>query len=144
MEKRNRIEISGFLYKDKKVAESKASEVIITREKKIADAKKEWLQALKTVEEAESGLKKEEKKLEDFRKQFETEEDKEKLASGSDPLEKIIIEKQGNFVKAKEAAEAERLIKVNKIRKINIKAYQLKAVECIGKRGGNWIFISKN
>ncbi len=144
---RNRIEISGYLHPDKKVAEAKAVEIIAERNKKITEAKKEWLEALSSVKEIESNLKVKVKRIAELDGQLMNlppeEKENSKIPEDILALDKDIDPLKRELANAQKLAEAARLIKVKKIRKLNIKAYQLKPVKCIGKRGSNWIFVSE-
>lgn len=139
MKNRNRIEISGFKF-GKKEAESEAEKIINDRKNKIAEAKKEWLESLKPLKAEEEKLLKKIKEYQDL--QGDTSGDV-KIANAIKDIEAEIKEFKFSIGKYADEAEAKRLIKVKRIRKLNIKAYQILPVKCIGKRGANWIFMSE-
>jgi len=137
--RRNRLEISGFKF-GKKEAESEAEKIISERKSKIAEAKKEWLEAVKPLREAEEKLAKTESEYNKLKDDTSGEAD---VANAISDLETEIGELISEIAKIREYTESKRLIKVNRIKKLNIKAYQILPVKCVGKHGGNWVFESE-
>jgi uncharacterized protein involved in exopolysaccharide biosynthesis len=163
---RNRIEVSGYKFVDKKVAESESERIINDRKNRIAAAKKTWKDAVDITATQQENVKGTESSIVSLTKQIEEKNAKlEELRSQETPDNKAIevlnielaknssglkshkfnlTEQKKQLSELQSKAETERQIKVKKIKKLNIRAYQLLPVKSIGKRGSNWIFESES
>lgn len=135
--KRNRLEVSGFKF-SKSSAILEADRIIRERQSKVNAAKKPYHDAIKEHDDCVRRLS----VLIAESASLAMEEPTEEINKKREGILANITAYEEQLASLFAAIEPARLAKVKAMRSC-VPAWKLQPVECIGKRGGNYVFLSK-